>query len=244
MVFAHGFGCDQSMWQQVATQFPECRVVLYDLVGFGASDPAAFDTQRYQTLDGHAADLVELLHDLDLRDVVFVGHSVSSMIGVLAANREPELFSRLILVGPSPRYIDDGDYRGGFSQEDIEEMLETVDSDFAAWSAAMAPVIAGNEDRPEFGERLADSFCRSDPDAARLLARVTFLGDNRADLPQVSIPTVVLQCSADPIAPTFVGRYVADSIPGSEFVELEARGHCPNLTAPDETATVIRNHLG
>lgn len=243
-MFAHGFGCDQSMWEPVASEFADYRTVLFDLVGFGNSDPDAYDRARYSTLAGHADDVLELLRDLELRDVVFVGHSVASMIGVLAANRAPELFEQLVLVGPSPRYIDDGDYVGGFSLEDIEGMLEAVDSDFAAWSTAMAPVIAGNGERPEFGTRLTESFCRSHPDAARQLARVTFLGDNRADLRQVSVPTVVLQCAEDVIAPPAVGRYVAAAIPDARFVQLDARGHCPNLTAPDETARVLREQIG
>lgn len=243
IVFSHGFGCDQSMWEAVASQFTDYRTVLFDLVGFGNSTLDAYVPARYSRLNAHADDVVEMLRELQLSNVVFVGHSVSSMIGVLAANQAPELFDRLVLVGPSPRYIGDVDYTGGFSADDIEEMLESVDADFAAWSAAMAPVIAGNAEQPEFGRRLTQSFCRSNPEAARQFARVTFLGDNRADLPEVRVPTLVLQCTDDLIAPTVVGRYVADNIPGARFQQLLARGHCPNLTAPEETARAIRSFL-
>lgn len=231
------------MWEAVASQFGDHRTVLFDLIGFGDSEPEAYDPERYSSLDAHADDVIALLRELGLTNVVFVGHSVSAMIGVLAANRAPELFDRLVLVGPSPRYVDDDDYTGGFSVDDIEDMLDSVDSDFGAWSSAMAPVIAGNAERPEFGERLTKLFCRSDPEAARQLARVTFLGDNRGDLRQLSRPALVLQCSDDPIAPTVVGRFVAGEIPEAEFVQLEARGHCPNLTAPDEVARTIRSYL-
>lgn len=244
IVFAHGFGCDQNMWRFVAPDFEAThKVVLFDHVGSGDSNLDAFDRVRYSSLQGYANDLLEILEDLDLRDVVFVGHSVSSMIGVLAANQQPARFSRLVLVGPSPRYIDDGDYVGGFSEEDIEGLLESLDSNYLGWSAAMAPVIMGNADRPELGQELTNSFCRTDPDIARQFAQVTFTSDNRADLPQVSVPTLVLQCSDDAIASDAVGDYVHRAIPGSTLVHLAATGHCPNLSAPEETIEAIRGFL-
>jgi sigma-B regulation protein RsbQ len=244
MLFAHGFGCDQNMWRLVTPAFEdEYRVVLFDHVGAGRSDLAAYDADRYSSLTGYARDVLEICRELDLRDVVFVGHSVSAMIGVLAAAEEPERFGRLVLVGPSPRYVNDEGYTGGFSREDIEGLLESLDSNYLGWSSAMAPVIMGNADRPELGEELTNSFCSTDPDIARRFARVTFLSDNREDLQRVRTPTVVLQCADDAIAPDAVGEYVTRSIPGAELVRLRATGHCPNLSAPDETAAAIKSFL-
>jgi sigma-B regulation protein RsbQ len=241
MLFAHGFGCDQNMWRFVAPAFEaEHRVVLFDHVGAGGSDLSAYDPQRYSTLDGYAEDVLEICRELELSDVIFVGHSVSSMIGALAAAREPERIGKLVMVGPSPRYIDDEGYRGGFSTQDIEELLESLESNFLGWSSAMAPVIMGNAERPELGEELTASFCRTDPDIAARFARVTFMSDNRADLAGVDVPTLVLQCSDDVIAPSEVGAYVHQAIPGSRFVQLAAVGHCPNLSAPQETIDAIR----
>jgi sigma-B regulation protein RsbQ len=244
MVFAHGFGCDQHMWREVAPRFEdEYRVVLFDHVGAGRSDLSAFDPERYGSLRGYADDVLEIFHELDLHDVVFVGHSVSAMIGVLAAAAEPRLFARLVLVGPSPRYIDDVGYTGGFSREDIDELLESLDSNYLGWSSAMAPVIVGNADRPALGEELTESFCRTDPAIAKHFARVTFLSDNRADLPRVHVPTLVLQCSDDVIAPVEVGQFVSRAMPDATLVMLDATGHCPNLSAPEQTAAAIASFL-
>jgi sigma-B regulation protein RsbQ len=241
MLFAHGFGCDQNMWRFVAPEFEkDHRVVLFDHVGAGGSDLSAWSAARYGSLDGYARDVLEICQALDLRRVIFVGHSVSAMIGVLAAVREPERFDRLVLVGPSPRYIDDAGYVGGFKREDIEGLLESLDSNYLGWSSTMAPVIMGNPERPELGQELTGSFCRTDPRIASQFARVTFLSDNRADLPKVKVPALVLQCSDDAIAPRAVGDYVHRNIPGSRFVQLQATGHCPNLSAPEETAAAIR----
>jgi len=240
VVFAHGFGCDQHMWRLVAPHFEDrFKVVLFDHVGAGESDISAYDVGRYSSLDGYAADVNEICQALDLDDVVFVGHSVSAMIGMLAALRDPARYAQLVMVGPSPRYIDDDSYVGGFSREDIDELLESLDSNYLGWSSAMAPVIMGNPDRPELGEELTASFCRTDPDIARRFAAVTFLSDNRADLARVDVPTLVLQCSQDAIAPVEVGQYVHDAIPGSTMVMLDAVGHCPNLSAPAETTSAI-----
>jgi sigma-B regulation protein RsbQ len=244
MVFAHGFGCDQSMWRFVAPRFAgEHRVVLFDHVGAGNSDLSAYSPQRYGSLDAYADDLLEVLRELDLHGVVFVGHSVSSMIGMLAANKEPERFSRLVMVGPSPRYIDDDGYYGGFSAGEIDELLDSLDHNYLGWSAAMAPVIMGNADRPELGTELTNSFCRTDPAIARRFAEVTFRSDNREDLARVSVPTLILQCSDDVIAPHEVGAYTNANIPGSTMVVLKATGHCPNLSAPDETFAAIDGFL-
>ena len=244
MVFAHGFGCDQEMWRLVVPSFAaDHRVVLFDHVGSGRSDLSAYDPAKYNSLDGYAADVVEICRELELDDVVFVGHSVSAMIGVLAAARAPGLFGALVMVGPNPRYVDNGDYSGGFTREDIAALLESLDSNHLGWSAAMAPVIMGNPDRPELTAELTNSFCRTDPDIARQFARVTFLSDNRADLPGVRVPTLVLQCSDDAIAPEPVGRYVHAQVPGSVFTQLAATGHCPHLSAPEETVAAIRAFL-
>jgi sigma-B regulation protein RsbQ len=244
MLFAHGFGCDQNMWRHVAPAFAgEHRIVLFDHVGAGGSDLSAYEPGRYAALDGYADDVLEICAELDLERVIFVGHSVSAMIGVLAAKREPERFDRLVLVGPSPRYVDDGDYVGGFSADDIEGLLEALESNFLGWSGQMAPVIVGNPDRPELGEELTNSFCRTDPEIAKQFARVTFLSDNRADLPTVRTRSLVLQCTDDVIAPQAVGEYVHERLPDSELVVLEATGHCPNLSAPEETIAAIRAFL-
>lgn len=243
LLFVHGFGCDQAMWEPVASLFPDRRCVLMDLVGFGNSDADAFDPVRYARLDGHAEDIIELISELELETPVFVGHSVASMIGVLVARAQPELLDRLVLVGPSPRYIDTETYTGGFSQEAINGLLESLENDFVAWSQAMAPVIVGTPSRPDVGQQLADTFCRSHPEAAELFARVTFLSDNRADLPSVTVPTLILQCRNDAIAPEVVGNFVHQQIPNSVFVLLDATGHCPHLTAPDETADAIRHFV-
>jgi sigma-B regulation protein RsbQ len=245
MLFAHGFGCDQHMWRYVAPRFErQFRVVLFDQIGAGGSDLSAYDAARYRSLDAYAADVLEICHDLELRDVIFVGHSVSSMIGALAAIKEPQRFAKLVFVSPSPRYIDDGAYVGGFSDADISELLDSLESNYLGWSSAMAPAIMGNADRPELGDELTASFCRMDPEIARGFAKVTFLSDSRTDLPRVTTPTLVLQCTNDSIAPVSVGEYVRDALPDSTYVLLEATGHCPNLSAPDETAAAIAAFVG
>lgn len=244
MLFVHGFGCDQNMWRFVAPEFEQdFRVVLLDHVGAGGSDLSAYDVEKYATLDGYADDVLEICAELDLHDVVLVGHSVSAMIGMLATLREPDRFSSLVMIGPSPRYLDDTGYTGGFEREDIEELLDSLDSNYLGWSTAMAPVIMGNEDRPELGQELTSSFCRTDPEIAKRFARATFLSDNRADLPKVTTPTLVMQCSRDAIAPEVVGQFVHDQIPGSTLVHLAATGHCPNLSAPEETTRTIRDFV-
>ena len=244
IMFAHGFGCDQSMWETVARNFEkDFRVILFDYVGHGRSDLGAYSAERYSTLAGYAQDIVEIGQTLDLRDAVFVGHSVSAMIGALATLKAPDIFSELVMVGPSPRYIDDGDYRGGFSRAQVDELVEFLVDNHLGWSAAMAPAIMGNPERPELSTRLENSFCNTDPAIAREFARVTFLSDNRADLESVRTRTLVLQCSNDIIAPVEVGEYVHSKLPNSDFRLLQATGHCPNLSAPDEVTAAIREFV-
>ena len=245
MVFAHGFGCSQQMWRYVVPHFEEqYRVVLFDHVGAGDSDLNAYDRSKYDSLHGYAEDVVQIIEALDLTDVVFVGHSVSAMIGVLASERAPQRFGALVLVGPSARYVDDTDYVGGFSADAMDGLLDALDSNYLGWSQNMAPVVMGNPDRPQLGEELTESFCRIDPTIARHFARVTFLSDNRDDLPQVTTPTLVIQCSDDPIAPETAGLYVHEHIAGSSFVTITATGHVPNLSDPGQVASEIAAFLG
>ncbi len=244
MVFAHGFGCDQSMWRHVAPSFEDdFNVIAFDHIGSGESDSNAYDAEKYATLNGYAADVVEIGDALNIRDGILVGHSVSAMISALAHVERPDMFSTLIMVGPSPRYIDDTDYEGGFSVEDIKDLLASLEDNPLAWSASMAPAIVGNPDKPEHAKELADSICKLDPVIANGFARATFTSDNRADLPKVSAKTLILQCRNDIIASEHVGAYVRDKIPGSELVMLDASGHCPNLTAPQEVISAIRNFV-
>lgn len=240
LLLVHGFGCNQNLWRPVVDRLKsDFRLVLIDLVGSGLSDPGAWDPAKYSSLSGYAADILDVVNELDLRDVVLVGHSVSAMIGTLATITDATRFSKLVLLTPSPRYIDDGDYRGGFSRADIDDLLESLEQNFLGWSRAMAPVIMGTPDRPELQDELADTFCRTDPECARVFARTTFLSDNRADLPRIPLPTLVLECSQDAIAPREVGAYVHAHVPGSRLVTLDATGHCPHVSAPDATASAI-----
>ena len=244
MVFAHGFGCDKNMWRHVAPAFEErYRTVVFDYVGAGGSDLGAYDPERYGTLRGYAQDVLDVCEALDLHDVVLVGHSVSAMVGVVAANLDPGRFGALVLVAPSPRYINDGDYVGGFTEEDVQGLLASLDSNYLGWSSAMAPVIVGNGDRPELGAELTASFCRTDPEIQKRFARVTFLSDNRPDLARVQVPSLLLQCRDDVIAPESVGEYLNQHLPRSRLVKLQATGHCPNLSHPEETVAAIAAFL-
>ncbi|MFJ4468036.1 alpha/beta fold hydrolase [Streptomyces sp. NPDC089424] len=244
VVLAHGFGCDQNMWRLVVPALAEHhRVVLFDYVGSGGSDRSAWTQERYASLQGYAQDVVDVCDALDLRRAVLVGHSVSAMVGVLAARAAPERIGALVMVAPSPRYIDDDGYRGGFAAEDIDELLESLESNYLGWSSAMAPVIMGNPERPELGQELTESFCATDPDIARVFARTTFLSDSREDLAGVRVPTLVLECAEDVIAPREVGAYVHAAIPSSSLVTLDATGHCPQLSAPGPTADAILDFL-
>ena len=244
IMFAHGYGCDQNMWSRVTPEFlDQYTMVLFDHVGSGLSDSSAFDRNRYGTLRGYALDILEILRELNLDRVHFVGHSVSSMIGALAAIQEPSSFASLTMIGPSACYINDGDYYGGFKAVDIEGLLDALESNHLAWSAMMAPTIMGNPDRPELSAELEKSFCRMDPALANHFARVTFLSDNRADLPQVRTKTLILQCQNDAIAGLPVGEYVHRCIAESQFVVMDATGHCPHMSAPAEVVRAMKRFL-
>ena len=244
MMFAHGFGCDQNMWRFVEPAFEtDFRTILFDHVGAGGSDLNAYDKTKYSDLSGYADDVVEIGHEAGLKDAVYVGHSVSCMIGALAAQKAPGMFGKLVMVGPSARYIDDDDYVGGFTAKQIEELLQFLESNHMGWSAQMAPAIMGNPDRPELGAELTNSFCRTDPEIAKAFARVTFTSDNRGDLAKIDLPTLILQCSEDIIASKEVGEFVHRNIAGSEIIILDATGHGPNLSAPDEVIAAMRTFV-
>lgn len=245
MMFAHGFGCDQNMWRFVTPSFEnDYRIILFDYVGSGHSDLESYDAKRYSALQGYAQDVLDIVRELDLRDVIFVGHSVSGMVGILAANEEPNRFSDLILIGPSPRYINDSEYVGGFERKDIDGLFEMMDRNFIGWANFLAPAIMKNPDRPELGQELTESFCSTDPVIARRFAEVTFLADNRDDLAGVSVPSLILQCSEDMVAPDAVGQYLKENLPGSTLKVMKATGHCPHMSHPDETVALIKEYLG
>ena len=244
MVFVHGFGCDQSMWRLLAPHFAERhKVILLDLVGSGNSDLTAWDRQKYSTLQGYADDLCEVIDEVTKAPVICVGHSVSAMIGMLANLKCPDQFLAQIMVGPSPCYINDGDYVGGFERQDIESLLETLESNYLGWSSTMAPAIMGTPDQPQLATELTNSFCRTDPEIAKQFARVTFLSDHRADLPRLQAPTLVLQCSEDIIAPVAVGEYMKRTLPDCTLRVIENVGHCPHLSAPGASAAAIEQFL-
>jgi sigma-B regulation protein RsbQ len=244
MVFAHGYGCDQNMWRLLTPAFEDrYRIVVYDLVGSGLSDISAYDRTKYGTLGGHAADLLEIIAEITTAPCIFVGHSVSAMIGLLAGVAQPNRFAAQIMIGPSPCYVNDGDYIGGFTRADIDSLLDTLDSNYLGWASATAPAIMGAPDRPELGQELTNSFCRTDPEIAKHFARVTFLSDNRADVPKLQTRTLVLQNTEDFIAPRAVGDYMHRSLPSSTLRIIENIGHCPHLSAPRSIAAAINDFL-
>lgn len=244
MIFAHGYGCDQNMWRLVVPAFEDdYRIILFDLVGSGRSDLSAYDRTKYGRLGGHARDVLELAAELTRGPAVFVGHSVSAMIGLLAGVANPDRFSAQIMIGPSPCYINDGDYVGGFERSDIESLLDTLDSNYLGWASAMAPKIMGAPEQPALAEELTNSFCRTDPEISKHFARVTFLSDNRADLPQLKVPTLLLQCSDDIIAPLTVGEYLREKIPNSQLKVIDNIGHCPHLSNPSAIVHAMKGYL-
>ena len=244
MLFAHGFGCDQAMWRYVAPAFEDdYRVVLFDYVGCGKSDWSAYDPHRYATLEGYARDVLDVIEAFDLRDVIFVGHSVSSMIGMLAAIEAPERFSRLVMIGPSPCYVNEADYVGGFERKDLEGLLDLMEKNYIGWAQFLAPVVMKNPDKPALAGELEESFCATDPRMTRQFAQATFMSDNRSDLGKLRIPSLILQCSEDAVAPDAVGRYLARELPGSTLRQMAATGHCPHMSHPDETIRLVKEYL-
>jgi sigma-B regulation protein RsbQ len=244
MIMAHGYGCDQNMWRLLTPSFEATyRIILFDLVGSGRSELAQYDRAKYGSLHGHASDVLEIIREFASGPVVFVGHSVSAMIGLLAGIAEPERFSAQVMVGPSPCYINDGDYEGGFTRQDIDSLLDTLDSNYLGWASTMAPAIMGAPDRPELGEELTNSFCATDPEIAKHFARVTFLSDNRADVPKLTTRSLILQCSEDLIAPLSVGTYLHAKLPDSTLRVIENIGHCPHLSAPAKIVAAMSDFL-
>jgi len=244
MVFAHGFGCDQNMWRFLTPAFEQSyRIVLFDYVGAGNSQISAYNEERYSNLNGYAQDILEICNELNLKDIVFVGHSVSCMIGLLAAVKEPALFDSLIMIGPSPCYINDVEYKGGFEKKDIEELLDTMDKNYIGWANFLAPAIMKNPERPELGKELTESFCSTDPKIAKLFAKATFFSDNRVDLAKLTVPSLIMQCSDDIIAPNEVGDYLHANLANSTLRVLNATGHCPHMSEPEETIDVLKQYL-
>ncbi len=244
MVFAHGFGCDQNMWRFVAPAYANrYRTVMLDLVGSGQSDLTAYDRRKYDLLQGYADDMLEVVDEFATGPVIFVGHSVSAMIGMLADLKAPGTFAAQVMISPSPCYINDGDYTGGFTRKDIEGLLETLESNYLGWASNMAPAIMGVPGKPEFGEELKNSFCRTDPEIAKHFARVTFMSDNRADLPKLKTPTLILQCSDDLIAPRSVGEFMHRTLPNSTLHIIDNVGHCPHLSEPDASVAAMNEFL-
>jgi sigma-B regulation protein RsbQ len=244
LMFAHGFGCDQKMWRFTTPAFESnYRIVLFDYIGCGRSDLNYYDAQKYASLNGYAEDVVNICKELNLKEVVFVGHSVSSMIGLLAAISNPELFSAVIMIGPSPYYMNNGNYKGGFEKYEIEDLLNAMDENYIKWANFLAPNIMGNPDKPELREELTESFCSVDPDIAKQFARVTFYSDNRQDLEKLLLPTLLMQCSEDILAPFEVGEFCNKNIKNSSLQIMRATGHCPHLSSPEETITGMKKFL-
>ena len=245
MLFVHGFGCDQNMWRFVTPSFrDDYKIVLMDYVGSGKSDLSAYNSERYSDLNGYAQDVLEVCGSLELKRVIAVGHSVSAITCLLAAIKAPELFDTLIFVAPSPRYLNDGsDYVGGFERRDIEELLATMEKNYIGWANFLAPMVMKNPGQPGLTEELTASFCSTDPKAAQDFARATFFSDNRADLPKLRAPSLILQCSEDLIAPLSVGEYMHRHMPNSKLEIMQATGHCPHMSAPEETVSLIKKFL-
>lgn len=244
MIFAHGFGCDQHMWRFITPAFEkDYRIILFDYVGAGKSDIASYYPERYASLQGYALDVLEICEALQLRDAVFVGHSVSSMIGLLAGVEKPEYFSDIIMVGPSPCYINENGYIGGFERPDIEGLIETMEKNYIGWANVLAPNIMGRKDKPELAQELTDSFCSTDPVIANQFAKATFFSDNRKDLAKLQVPSLILQCSDDIIAPLEVGNFLHQQLRLSTLRVMKATGHCPHMSEPEETITLIKEYL-
>lgn len=244
ILFANGYGCDQNVWRHVTPEFKkDYKIVLFDYVGTGKSDLSAYQTNRYNSLYGYAQDAIDICEALNLSEVIIVGHSVGAMVAALAHIQAPQYFSSLVLIGPSPSYINEGNYTGGFERSDIDELMEMLNENYVGWSSNMAPAIMGNPDRPELGQELTASFCSMPPEIAKKFGKVTFLSDLRKEMMAIKIPTAILQCSEDIIVPEIVGHYLNEQIQNSQLFTLQATGHCPNLSAPAEITKVIKQFI-
>jgi sigma-B regulation protein RsbQ len=244
ILFAHGFGCDQNVWRHIVNALKsDYKIILFDYVGAGNSDLSAYNSEKYATLNGYAHDVLDVCKALDLKDIIFVGHSVSSMVGVRAALLQPELFSQLIFVTPSPSYINDGNYNGGMNKQDLEDLLDMMDNNYLGWSSSIAPLVMGNAERPELGEELTANFCSTNPSIAKEFARVTFLSDSRDDLNKLTVPSLTIQCQNDMLVPPSIGIYIQQHAANNTLTILNSTGHCPHLSAPQETVDAIKNYL-
>jgi sigma-B regulation protein RsbQ len=244
MLFIHGFGCDQNMWRFVTPAFEErYKIILIDLVGCGKSDDSAYDPEKYDTLQGHVNDVLEICSLLALKNIILVGHSISANISLLSSISNNKIFEKLIFVCPSPKFLNEDGYTGGFDQKDIDGLIDAIESNYLGWSKAIAPVIMSNVERPELSNELEESFCSNNPEIAIHFAKVTFLCDNRNDLAKVKTKTLVLQSKTDNLAAVSVGEYVHDNIKNSVFKVLETNGHCPHLSHPNETILAIKEFL-
>ena len=240
LLFSHGFGCDQNMWRFITANFvTDYQIIVFDHVGAGHSDLLAYDRVKYDSLSGYANDLLDICQELNLTHATLIGHSVGAMIGILSAIRQPEHFHKLILIGPSPCYLQQEQYYSSFTYKDVEEMLNYMETDYVNWSVTFAEFIMGSTPYPSLIEEMANSFCNTNPEIAKHFARVSFLSDHRSDLTHVKTKTYILQCSDDMIAPEEVGQFMNQKIEGSTLIHLQATGHCPNLSAPLETNAII-----
>lgn len=244
LLFSHGLGCDQNVWHLIVPAFQnDYKIILFDFIGSGQSDISSYNKEKYASLHGYADDVLAICEKLQLKEVILVGHSVSSVIGILAAIKNPTVFSRLIMIGPSPRYINEPGYIGGFEKDEIDELLALMRDNYRDWAAFFGPKAMANPERPELSENLIDSLCTADPAITYDFAKATFLSDNRNDLPILKTPSLILQTAEDIVAPLQVGEYMHKNIPGSTLCNMNATGHFPHLSAPQETIELIKNYL-
>jgi len=245
LLFAHGFGCDQTMWRYITPEFEDdYKIVVFDYVGSGKSDLAFYDIERYSSFNGYAQDIIDVCNALSLTNVVLIAHSVSCMIGVMASINQPGIFDSMVLIAPSARYINDTDYVGGFELRDMNDIIDTMESDYAGWANFIAPVIMKNAgQRPELANELENRFCDNDHEINKRFARLTFYSDSRHELIKVTVPTLILQCSEDAIAPETAGIYIYENITGSRYIKMQAIGHCPHMSHPKETVRLIQDYL-
>ena len=244
LIFAHGFGCDQNMWRFITPAFMDkYKIILFDYVGSGNSDINAYSSEKYQSLQGYVQDLLDIIETLSLQNSIFVGHSISAMIGLLASIQHPDYFKKLIMIGPSPCYLNDDGYRGGFERSDIAELLDMMEMNFTGWASYMAPIAMSNPEQPALTQELKQTFIAADPIIAKEFAEVTFLSDHRSELPKVSVPSLIIQCSEDSIVPISVGDYLHQHLKNSTLQLMEAKGHYPHISHPNETIQCIADFL-